>query len=76
MKAVFALIIVSVLTIALGLWWLNTQPLAPQEPEAVVPDNAEPVYGSEDWCEAMVALPGEQWTDADTRTFAERCLLD
>jgi hypothetical protein len=88
MKSVYTLIIASLLTIVAGLWWLSTQPLpepepepavvlpAEPDPEVMLPVNAGPERGSPEWCDAMLDLPGGEWTDRDTRTFAEHCLLD
>lgn len=28
----------------------------------------------EEWCEAMMDKPNNQWTDAETRSFAKACL--
>ena len=32
--------------------------------------------GSEQWCDAMLEKPNQQWTDAETRLFAKHCLYE
>ncbi|UTF60684.1 DUF3012 domain-containing protein [Gilvimarinus sp. DA14] len=62
----------------------QSESTAPKEPLAVVPQisgsnatlvpdaDAEP--GSEAWCEAMMATPDGEWSDADARLFSQHCI--
>ena len=52
--------------------------VAPQDQTPTASDipstPAEP--GSEPWCEQMMVKPDEQWNDADSRLFAQRCVYE
>lgn len=39
-------------------------------------DEQREIRGSEEWCEAMMVKPDAEWSDADARLFAQKCLND
>lgn len=39
-------------------------------------DNTEAELVGEEWCDAMMAKPNKEWTDAETRSFAKSCLYE
>lgn len=39
-------------------------------------NDADPIVVGEQWCEAMLEKPNQQWSDAETRSFAKACLYE
>ncbi|MGD8176700.1 DUF3012 domain-containing protein [Marinimicrobium sp. ARAG 43.8] len=90
MKTIYALMVISVLMIALGVFLIMSQPSEPPQPKrdiGLIPalpesaneipkleERAEP--GSEAWCEQMMNVPNNDWTEDDSRTFAKHCIYD
>ncbi|WP_347332431.1 DUF3012 domain-containing protein [Marinimicrobium locisalis] len=95
MKAIYALIVASLLMIVGGIALIMNQPPVPEESLAagpsrdigVIPAPAETDSeipqleieadpGSEPWCEQMMNVPNADWTQEDSKTFADNCIYE
>lgn len=58
---VLCILLIGCLALLLGLSMVN---------------DADPIVVGEQWCEAMLEKPNQQWSDAETRSFAKACLYE